>query len=81
MEAREIRDLSTGEVQTKLDQTREELRNLRFQRAVGQLTDLMRMRAVRRDVARLETILRERAIAAETQEPAPDAATATTEEE
>lgn len=74
MEAVEIRNLSTGEIQTKLDQTREEQRNLRFQRAVGQLTDFTRMRAVRRDIARLETILRERTIAAAL-EPA------TTEEE
>lgn len=74
MEIDAIRNLSTGEIRTKLDQSREELRNLRFQRAVGQLTDLMRLRAVRRDIARLETILRERTIAAAL-EPA------TTEEE
>lgn len=74
MEVDAIRNLSTGEIRTKLDQSREELRNLRFQRAVGQLTDLMRLRAVRRDIARLETILRERTIAAAL-EPA------TTEEE
>jgi len=63
MEVDAIRSLSTGEISTKLDQSREEMRNLRFQRAVGQLTDLMRLRAVRRDIARLETILRERTIA------------------
>ena len=74
MEVDAIRNLSTGEIRTKLDQSREEMRNLRFQRAVGQLTDLMRLRAVRRDIARFETILRERTIAAAL-EPA------TTEEE
>jgi large subunit ribosomal protein L29 len=74
MEVDAIRSLNTGEIRTKLDQSREEMRNLRFQRAVGQLTDLMRLRAVRRDIARLETILRERTIAAAL-EPA------TTEEE
>jgi large subunit ribosomal protein L29 len=74
MEVDAIRSLSTGEIRTKLDQSREEMRNLRFQRAVGQLTDLMRLRAVRRDIARFETILRERTIAAAL-EPA------TTEEE
>jgi large subunit ribosomal protein L29 len=63
MEVDAIRSLSTGEIRTKLDQSHEEMRNLRFQRAVGQLTDLMRLRAVRRDIARLETILRERTIA------------------
>ena len=63
MEVDAIRSLSTGEISTKLDQSREEMRNLRFQRAVGQLTDLMRLRALRRDIARLETILRERTIA------------------
>ena len=64
MEAREIRDLSTSEIQTKIEEAREELRNLRFQLAVGQLTDLTRMRAVRRNIARLLTILRERELAA-----------------
>ncbi len=73
MEAKEIRDLSSTEIRTKIDQAHEELRNLRFQRAVGQLTDLSRMRHIKRDIARMETILRERELAA--------ASTATPEEE
>ncbi len=71
MEAREIRDLSTAEIHTKLDQHREELRNLRFRRTVGQLTDPTRVKTLRRDIARMETILRERTMAGTTQaEPA-----------
>ncbi len=71
MEAREIRDLSTAEMHTRLDQNREELRNLRFRRTVGQLTDPTRVRTLRRDIARMETILREREMAGTAQaEPA-----------
>ncbi len=64
MDAKEIRELSSVEIRTKVDQSHEELRNLRFQRAVGQLTDLSRMRHIKRDIARMETILRERELAA-----------------
>ena len=71
MEAKEIRDLSSTEIRTKIDQAHEELRNLRFQRAVGQLTNLTRVRLVKRDIARMQTILRERDLAAALQ---PDAA-------
>ena len=72
MLAHEIRDLSVAEIETKLDQNREEMRNLRFQRTVGQLTDPTRMRAIRRDIARLETILRERALAGTVEPAAPE---------
>ena len=64
MDTKEIRELSSVEIRTKVDQSHEELRNLRFQRAVGQLTDLSRMRHIKRDIARMETILRERELAA-----------------
>jgi large subunit ribosomal protein L29 len=57
--------LATPEIESKLDDTREELFKLRFQYSTGQLTDSSRLRAVRRLIARLETILRERQIAAE----------------
>lgn len=61
MKADEIRDLSVEAIQAKLNDAKEELMNLRFQQATGELTDTSRLRIVRRDVARLATILRERA--------------------
>ena len=60
MKANEIRDLSTDAIRAKLVDTQEELMKLRFQQVMGQLTDTSRLRHVRRDVARLATILDER---------------------
>jgi len=57
MKASEIRKLSIGEIETKLSDAREELMKLRFQQVTGQLTDTSRMRFVRRDIARMSTIL------------------------
>lgn len=59
MKASEIRKLSIGEIETKLSDAREELMKLRFQQVTGQLTDTNRMRFVRRDIARMSTIIRE----------------------
>ena len=59
MNATEIRKLSIGEIETKLADARQELMNLRFQQVTGQLTDTNRMRFVRRDIARLSTIMGE----------------------
>ena len=64
MDAREIRALTDGEVRQQLDESYETLFNLRFQRVVGQLENTARLREVRRDIARLKTILRERELAA-----------------
>jgi large subunit ribosomal protein L29 len=58
--ATELRDLSTDELETRLADTREELFNLRFQNATGQLDNYRRLAILRRDVARINTILRER---------------------
>lgn len=60
--AKEIREMSTAEIQSKLDDAREELFNLRFQRAAGQLKDTSRLTAVKRDIARYLTVLNERRI-------------------
>jgi large subunit ribosomal protein L29 len=57
----EIRKMSADEVKAKLTDTREELMKLRFQQVTGQLTDTSRLRQLRRDIARLETILLETA--------------------
>ncbi|HVM70715.1 MAG TPA: 50S ribosomal protein L29 [Anaerolineales bacterium] len=59
MKAKEIRKLSVGEIQVKLTDSREELMKLRFQQVTGQLTDPNRLRILRRDIARYETILNE----------------------
>jgi large subunit ribosomal protein L29 len=62
MKASEIRALSTSEIIAKANDTKEELMNLRFQLATGELTDYTRLSYIRRLVARLYTILREREI-------------------
>jgi large subunit ribosomal protein L29 len=59
MKTAEIRKLSLDEIQVKLADSREELMKLRFQQVTGQLTDPNRLRILRRDIARLETILKE----------------------
>ena len=56
----EMRDLEDDELATKLREAKEELFNLRFQSATGQLESPGRLRAVRKDIARIYTILRER---------------------
>ena len=60
MRAAEIRDLSVDELQTRLAEVKEELFNLRFQNATGQLDNYKRLGELRRDVARIKTVLRER---------------------
>ena len=58
--ARELREMTDDELDRKLHDTRQELFNLRFQSATGQLESHGRLRAVRRDIARIYTIMRER---------------------
>jgi large subunit ribosomal protein L29 len=60
MKPDEIRALSNDEIYNQLDEAYEELMNLRVQHSVGQLANPARMREVRRDVARIKTVLRER---------------------
>jgi len=55
-----LRELQQGEIETKLTDSREELMKLRFQAVTGQLTDTSRLRILRREIARMETILREK---------------------
>ena len=59
MKTQEIRKLSVEEIQIKLADSREELMKLRFQQVTGQLTDTSRLRQLRHDIARMETILNE----------------------
>lgn len=60
MKPAEVRNLSTEEIRSKLNDAREELMNLRFQMAIGGLTDFTRLRYTRRNIARLMTIINER---------------------
>ncbi len=63
MQVQEIRNTGTADIRKKLEDAREEYFNLRFRRASGQLEDYTQIKVVRRDIARLLTILREREIA------------------
>jgi large subunit ribosomal protein L29 len=63
MKAAELRDLSDEELRGKLRELQEELFNLRFQLATGQIENVGRIRTVRRDVARLKTVQQQRALA------------------
>ena len=65
---REIRDLGEVELMEKLESLKEELFNLRFQLATGQLDNPMRIKEARHEVARILTVLREREIEAELDE-------------
>ena len=58
--AHEFRELSDAELNDRLSAAKEELFNLRFQLATGQLTNNRRIPAVKRDIARIYTVLRER---------------------
>lgn len=58
--AAELRELSEDELVTRLRESKEELFNLRFQMATGQLDNNRRLRTVRHEIARIYTVLRER---------------------
>ena len=60
MKAAELRELTVEELQTKLTELKEELFNLRFQLAVNQLENSNRIGAVKKDIARVSTVLRQR---------------------
>ncbi len=60
----ELRNMETEELENRLSEVRQEQFNLRFQLVTGQLDNYSRVGQVRREVARIETILREREIAA-----------------
>ena len=68
MKAHELRPLTASELYTRLDEGYQELFNLRFQRATGQMTNTARKGQGRRDIARVKTILRERELMAEEKE-------------
>lgn len=57
---RELRNMTTAEIEQKVASLKEELFNLRFQMATGQLDNIARVKHVRKDIARAKTVLRER---------------------
>jgi len=65
MKAREIRELETPALQEQLESKRQELFNLRIKWSTGSLDDPTQLKKVRKDIARMLTILRERELAAE----------------
>jgi large subunit ribosomal protein L29 len=74
MKATELADLDAEQLAEKLAEAKEELFNLRFQNVTGQLDDQHRLREVRKDIARIFTVMRQRELAGE---PMPVAAGAT----
>lgn len=64
MKAKELVELTTDEIQQKLSQYKEELFNLRFQLATGQLENTARIKQVRKNIARCKTVLRQRELLA-----------------
>ena len=69
MKAKDVKAKTTDELNAELEQLAKEVFNLRFQRASGQLENTARVRQVRRDIARIKTILGERRRAAPPQAP------------
>ena len=63
MKANEIRELTTAEIEQKVKSLKEELFNLRFQLPTGTLENTARIRQVRKAIARMKTVVREREIA------------------
>ncbi len=64
MKAKEIRELSDTEIDRRIRDLKDELFNLRFQGATGQLENPVRIRQVKKDIARLKTVQRSRELAA-----------------
>ena len=63
MNAKEIRELTVAELSEKLADLKDELYKLRFQHAINQLDNPMRITAVKKDIARVQTVLREAELA------------------
>jgi len=60
MKARELRELSDEELQSKEVELKDQLFKLRFQHALGQLENAMKLRNIKKDIARIKTLLREK---------------------
>ena len=64
MKAKELHELTNDELNTKLGELKTELFNLRFRQVAGQLENPVSLRTCKRDIAKIKTILRERALKA-----------------
>jgi large subunit ribosomal protein L29 len=64
MQAKELRDLSTEDLNQKRAELREEIGHLKLKRATSRLENPMKLRATKRDLARIETVLRQKALEA-----------------
>jgi len=62
VKVQDVRELNEQELEEKVKELKEELFNLRFQLATGQLENVMRIKEVRRSIARVKTVIRERAL-------------------
>ena len=71
LQAHELDELTNADLETRLRESKEELFNLRFQSATGQLESHGRLRTVKRDIARIYTVVRERELGIR-QEPGQD---------
>ena len=60
MKARELRELSEEELQSKEEELKDQLFKLKFQQAIGQLENPMKLKNIKKDIARIKTILREK---------------------
>lgn len=65
MKVTELRELSEGELHSKEAELRDQLFKLRFQHSLGQLDNAVKLRNIRKDLARIKTILREKSIGTE----------------
>ena len=63
LDIKEIRDLSSKDLTQEVEDLKQELFNLRFQQAVGQLDDTARLRTVKKTIARILTVMTERSLA------------------
>ena len=59
MKASELREMTSAELEKKLQSLKEELFNLRFQLTINQLDNPMRIKAVKKDIARVQTVIRQ----------------------
>jgi large subunit ribosomal protein L29 len=66
MKATEVREMTAAELESKLKDLKEELFNLRFQLAINQLDNPMRISAVKKDIARIKTVMRANELAGST---------------
>ena len=62
LDIKEIRDLNSQDLTQEVEDLKEELFNLRFQQAVGQLDDTARLRTVKKTIARILTVMKERSL-------------------